>query len=312
MSIKSFSYFFAVALTTSTLFIAHADEPTPFPNSLTSFKPYCDNPVFTASTGEQWDARLRERGWILKSRDQWWMWYTGYDGERTSIKQLGLATSRDGISWTRHPANPLISNLWIEDMMVVEHEGTFHMFAEGRGDQAHRLTSKDGVNWKPEGTLDVRLANGQPIPEGPYGTPTAFYENNIWYLFYERRDAGIWLATSTDLKLWTNLQDEPVIRPGPELFDQDLIALNQVFKFEGKYYASIHGASNNESPRLWASGIAVSKDLIHWKKFPYPLRPISENKSSGLFIRDGANFRFYTMHDKVDLHLPPMKQRDQK
>ena len=312
MTIKSFCSFIAFALLTSNPVLAQVEDLALFPKTLTSFEPYCDNPIFTASTKEQWDARLRERGWILKSRNQWWLWYTGYDGERSSIKSLGLATSKDGIHWTRHPQNPLISNLWVEDMMVVEHQGTFHMFAEGRGDQSHRLTSKDGVHWKSAGQLDVRLTNGHPIPAGPFGTPTAYFENNTWYLFYERRDAGIWLATSKDLKLWTNIQDEPVMTPGPELFDQDLIALNQIFKFQGNYYASIHGASNNHDPRLWASGIAVSDDLIHWKKHPYPLRPITENKSSGLFIQDGTHFRFYTMHDKIDLHLPSKIDRDQK
>ena len=93
--------------------------------------------------------------------------------------------------------------------------------------------------------------------------------------------------------------------PGPELFDRDLIACNQVFEHEGLYYASLHGASNGRTPRQWSSGIAVSDDLIHWKKYEgNPLRPISENKSSGLFIHDGTGYRFYTMHDRVDLHLP--------
>ena len=195
--------------------------------------------------------------------------------------------------------------------MVVRRDDTFHMFAEGRGDRAHRLTSKDGIHWTPAGQLDVRTVDGQPIAEGPYGTPTAFAEEGTWYLFYERRDAGIWLASSRDLKVWKNVQDEPVMAPGPQLFDRDLIACNQIFKLGGRYYASLHGASNDRNPRLWASGIAVSDDLIHWKKYSgNPLRPIAENKSSGLFVHDGTGYRFYTMHDRVDLHLPPGRLKD--
>jgi len=280
---------------------------TDFPSELTRFSAHESNPIFESGNPNDWDAKIRERGWILQTRGQWWLWYTGYDGERSSLKSVGLATSQDGISWTRHPDNPLTSDLWVEDMMVVEHQGTFHMFAEGRGDQAHRLTSRDGIQWTPQGQLDVRLTNHKPIPAGPYGTPTAWYEDGTWYLFYERRDAGIWLATSKDMKIWRNVQDTPVMTPGPERFDRDFIALNQIFQYQGKYYASLHGAADIRDPKLWASGIAVSDDLIHWKKFPKPLRPVQENKSSGLFLFDDNRIRFYTMHDHVDLHWSQVK-----
>ncbi len=70
------------------------------------------------------------------------------------------------------------------------------MFAEGKNDIAHQLSSADGRHWDELGPLDVRLRNGSPIPAGPYGTPTIWFENGTWYLFYERRDQGVWLATS--------------------------------------------------------------------------------------------------------------------
>lgn len=75
---------------------------TEFPHELVEFVPGKRNPVFTAAGAGHWDARIRERGWILKEGDQWRMWYTGYDGTREGQKMLGLATSPDGIRWTRH------------------------------------------------------------------------------------------------------------------------------------------------------------------------------------------------------------------
>ncbi len=276
-----------------------------FPAELVSFAPHPANPIFTAADPDDWDARLRERGWILRDGQRWLMWYTGYDGERTSTKFLGLATSSDGIVWERHPANPLVKEHWLEDMMVVRQDGTFYMFAEGRDDQAQLLSSKDGVAWSTPRRIDVRKADGTPLEPGPYGTPTGYFEKGIWYLFYERRDAGIWLAKSRDMQVWTNVQDEPVLSPGPDLFDRDLIALNQIVPYRGRYYAYFHGASDEHTPRLWACGVAVSDDLIHWKKYAgNPLQPIAQNKSSGILVPDGKGFRFYTMHDKVELHLP--------
>lgn len=278
-----------------------------FPKELTSFEPLTVNPVFTGAGEGNWDVKIRERGWIIRDSRQWRMWYTGYDGTRPGKKMLGYATSRDGLTWTRLPANPIHSEHWVEDICIVPHERKLYMFAEGDQDRAQLLSSNDGLTWTHIGRIDVRLKSGEPIPDGPYGTPTAWHEDGIWNLFYERGDKGIWLARSTDLKTFTNVQDEPVMVPGPDEFDHDLIAMNQIIKHNGKYYAVIHGArkpTDPTQPSVWATGLAMSTDLIHWKKYPgNPLRPISENKSSGLLIHDGQGFRLYTMHNRVDVHV---------
>lgn len=278
-----------------------------FPKELTSFKPIASNPVFTGAGDGHWDVKIRERGWIIREAGQWRMWYTGYDGTRPGQKMLGYATSTDGLSWNRHPANPIYRRSWVEDICIIPHDGTLYMFAEGEQDQAQLLTSRDGIAWTHVGRIDVRQKNGEPIAAGPYGTPTAWYEDGKWNLFYERGDKGIWLARSSDLKVFTNVQDEPVMVPGPDEFDRDLIALNQIIKHAGDYYAVIHGArkpADPTQPSTWATGIARSTDLIHWTKSPgNPLRPISENKSSGLLIHDGQEFRLYTVHGRVDVHI---------
>ncbi|MDA1214190.1 MAG: glycosylase [Planctomycetota bacterium] len=276
-----------------------------FPAELVTFEPIDENPIFVAEGEGHWDVKIRERGFILKNDECYMMWYTGYDGTREGQKMLGLATSGDGIHWTQSVDNPIYDDHWVEDMMVVKVDDVFYMFAEGEKDQAQLLTSDDGVNWQRQGTLDVRLKNGEPIPPGPYGTPTAWHEEGTWYLFYERRDAGVWLATSSDMKVWTNRQDEPVLLPGPDDYDRDLIALNQIVKYNGRYYAYYHGASNAQKPNLWTTNVAVSDDLIHWKKYAgNPLFPISANKSSGIVVPDGDRFRLYTMHNEVHVHFP--------
>ena len=274
--------------------VGYADNE--FPQELTKFVPDDRNPIFTAAGPGHWDVKIRERGWILREGDLWKMWYTGYDGSRTGQKMLGYATSTDGFVWKRHANNPIYSDVWVEDVCVIPHDGLYYMFAEGAEDRAQLLTSRDGLKWERIGRLDVRLVNGDPIPDGPYGTPTAWFENGTWNLFYERGDRGIWLARSTDTKIFTNVQDEPVIQPGPDEYDFNQIAMNQIVRHQGRYYAVLHGAKRSEDPSrptLWSTGLACSTDLIHWKKFPgNPLRPIAENKSRGLLIFDGDRFRF--------------------
>jgi beta-1,2-mannobiose phosphorylase / 1,2-beta-oligomannan phosphorylase len=262
-----------------------------------------ETPLFEGRAGA-WDSKIRERGWILRDGDSWRLWYTGYNpDQQPPMMKLGLATSADGLHWTRTSDHPLISDFWVEDMMVVRHDESYLMFAEGFQDQAQLLESTDGTQWHRIGTLDVRLTNGQPIPPGPFGTPTAFLSDGVWHLYYERRDAGIWLATSTDLKTWTNIQDEPVIVPGPGQYDSLMIAMNQVVRADDRYLAVLHGTGSPARPREWSTTLAESRDLIHWTKRPEnPLRPPSENKSSGQLVHDGTGWRLYTMHDHVHVH----------
>lgn len=260
------------------------------------------NPVFKGTGTATWDEKIRERGYILLEEGVYHLWYTGYRDQPGSEMHLGYATSTDGITWNRFENNPIFDSGWIEDMMVIKEEGTYYMFAEGRDDIAHLLTSTDRIHWTEQGNLDIRYTNGEPLSKGAYGTPTAWKENGRWYLFYERGDLGIWLATSTDLKVWKNIQDEPVIAIGPEAYDQYGVAVNQIIKHKGKYYAYYH-ATAFEDWHEWSSCVAISDDLIHWKK--YENNPImKENKSSPILVHDGEQYRLYTMHDEVNVHFP--------
>ncbi len=276
-----------------------------FPSEMVNFKPYKNNPVFSGSNSNTWDNLIRERGYILMENGIYKMWYSGYKSDDTDPKYLGYATSTDGINWTRYADNPIFDEKWTEDMFVIKNDDKYYMFAEGENDIAHLLISADGIQWQEKGDLIIRTTSGEIIA-APYGTPTAWVEDGKWYLFYERNDLGIWLATSDDLITWTNIQDEQVIKMGPESYDAGAVAVNQVVKFKGKYYIYYHGSTNpnwanpNENA-LWSSNVAMSTDLIHWKK--YPNNPIVKgDHSSPILVYDGKNYRLYTMHDKVWLY----------
>jgi len=274
-----------------------------YPPELVEFTPYEHNPVFAGRGPGHWDEMIRERGWILREGGLYHLWYTGYTLPESNVKHLGYATSPDGLTWTRHPDNPLYTDHWVEDMMVLKLGATYYMFAEGENDRAELLTSTDAVHWTWQGTLDVRMADGKPLSAGPFGTPTVFLKDGTWYLFYERDDEAIWLASSKNLKIWTNVQDEPVLKRGPDAYDQDMIALDQIVKYKGRYYAYYHGLIPKTNPQEWTSAVAVSSDLIHWEK--YPGNPILKNdQSSPVLVDDGQGFRLYSMHPDVRVHFP--------
>jgi sucrose-6-phosphate hydrolase SacC (GH32 family) len=261
-----------------------------FPAELTGFVPYKNNPVFSGSGTDTWDQKIRERGYILREDGIYYMWYTGYKGDEAVEKHLGLATSTDGLVWTRYKDNPVYDTGWVEDMSVIKHDGFYYMFAEGRGDTAHLLTSTDRIHWQEKGQLDIRKSNGEPLDKGSFGTPAIWYEDGIWYLFYERDDLGIWLAVSTDMKVWTNKLDGPVIKMGPENYDQFAVAMDQIIKYNGRYYGYYH-ATEFKDWHEWTSCVAMSADLIHWEK--YSKNPIMREM-----------YRLYTMHPEVCAHFP--------
>ncbi|HUT88985.1 MAG TPA: hypothetical protein VMY37_05795 [Thermoguttaceae bacterium] len=285
---------------------AAADEQ--FPPELVDFEPYQGNPVFAGTGKDTWDRTIRERGYILREGDTWYLWYTGYNHNRSDANyrntmSLGYATSPDGLHWTRHGDNPVFDKSWTEDMMVLKHGDTYYMFAEGLHDIAHMLISTDRVHWRDHGRLDVRQTNGKPLSPGPYGTPTVWVEGGRWYLFYERRDLGIWLATSADHKVWTNVQDDPVIPLGPGAYDKQAVAMNQLVKHRDRYYAYYHANADPKWGGPWTTNVAVSEDLIHWKK--YAKNPIiPTNHSSGTLVHDGRQYRLYTTHPDVRVYFP--------
>lgn len=278
-----------------------------FPRWITNWAPLPANPVFEGAGGNAWDAKIRERGWILFEDGIYHLWYTGFNEDRSPLRMLGYATSRDGLRWERHPGNPIHKTSWVEDMCVVRDGDTYFMFAEGENDIAHWLSSKDKIHWTEHGPLDIRQVDGSPISPGPRGTPTVWVEDGTWYLFYERKDQGVWLATSQDRKVWTNVKDDPVLAMGPDPYDRHAVALNQVVKRKGVYYAFYH-ANAHKPWEDWTTCIARSRDLINWEK--YPGNPIiGHNASSAILVDpdgDGpAEARLFTMHPEVRVYLHP-------
>jgi len=273
-----------------------------FPAELVEFGPPSATPLFAGGGPDSWDRDLRERGWIVRDGGAWHLWYTGSNRDQGPLRRLGHAISCDGLNWRRDVANPLVRDRWVEDVCVVRGAGRWFMFAEGEKDIAHLLVSRDHVRWEPAGPLDIRGTDGRPIAAGPRGTPAVWCERGVWHLFYERQDDGVWLATSRDLRTFTNSSDEPVLACGPEPYDRHGVAFDQVLRFRGRYYAYYH-ASPVADRSCWQTCIATSTDLVHWEKYAgnpiLPVDPLHPKRSSATLIFDGTRHRLYTTHPDV-------------
>ncbi len=285
--------------------VAQATEPD-VPTELIDFGPVSRAALFAGGGQQAWDRDLRERGWIMREGGLWHLWYTGSNAATDPVRRVGYASSCDGLNWSRSLLNPLVGDRWVEDVCVVKQgmgrSGQYWMFAEGDRDVAHLLLSRDRLHWQQQGPLDIRLVSGAPIDDGPRGTPAVWLEKKTWYLFYERMDLGVWLATSKDLKVFTNTSDEPVLACGPEGYDRYAIAIDQIVSHKGRYYAYYH-ASALKSRSEWTTCIATSDDLRHWKKSLanpiVPVDPAHPKQSSATLIFDGSRHRLYTTHPDV-------------
>ncbi|MCC6820877.1 MAG: glycosylase [Verrucomicrobiota bacterium] len=277
-----------------------------FPDELVHFEPATNGIVFAGTGRNTWDQKIRERSFILREGNTWRLWYNGYNDHRTPSHFLGFATSKDGWQWQRSRAEPDYDQNWIEDICVVKHADDYYLFSEGRDDIPHLLKSKDGRQWTELGNLDIRRVDGGPIMPGPRGTPAAWVENGVWHLFYERNDAAVWLARSKDLKTWTNVQDEPVLKCGPDAYDQYAVAFDQVIKYRGRYYAYYH-ASGHPKWKEWSTNLAVSSDLVHWNKYPgnpvLPVDPADPQRSSAFLVPVGNRFRLFATHPDVKVFV---------
>jgi hypothetical protein len=71
--------------------------------------PYAGNPVLEPQPGA-WDEQILEQATAYVG-GRYWLWYSAYRnplGPTTSIA-IGVATSEDGIHWTKHRGNPVIT-----------------------------------------------------------------------------------------------------------------------------------------------------------------------------------------------------------
>jgi beta-1,2-mannobiose phosphorylase / 1,2-beta-oligomannan phosphorylase len=272
--------------------------PTYFAPEMVTFGPA--EGIMEPLGGDTWEGLFRERGFVLREGGEYRMWYTAA-ACKTCPGKLGYATSADGMTFTRWADHPIFDDVWIEDVMVVPDGDKYYIFAEGQDDEMQLLVSTDRVSWTRIGRVDIRHVDGTPLSHGPYGTPTVIHENGVWYLLYERLDDGIWLATSTDLRTFTNVSDMPVIQIGPQLTDDVRISLNQVVKHEGRYYAYYNGQGRFAQ---WSIHVAVSDDLVRWEKFPNnPILPLENDEASSVIVDDGEGLRMYTMDRHVRVHL---------
>jgi hypothetical protein len=139
---------------------------------------------------------------VLRIGQTYFMWFSGRDG---STSRIGLATSPDGIVWTKHGANPVLDvggpgqwdAYYVEDPAVVFTNGLFYMVYTARpyleAQQIGLATSPDGVTWQKYASNPV--LTGQPNWEGAnVAVASMLFRDTTFHLWYSANGSGTWQA----------------------------------------------------------------------------------------------------------------------
>ena len=265
---------------------------------------YAGNPVLTPTVGT-WDEGSVDLGMVLRENGQYKMWYVGM---RNNIRQIGYATSPDGINWTKN-ANPVLSAgsaSWevggVAWCSVLSNSGSYTMFYTGLQATGYilrigRATSLDGINWQKDSTNNPVLSNGAlgQWDDESVGTGLNCLKiDNTLYMWYTGWNSiGLTksgLATSTnDGITWTKYSGNPVLNLGPAgSWDASMVETGTVL-LEGNTFRMWYDAYRDDvATNLWRIGTATS-----------PLQSAIWQTQNSNFPADVFIINFSSVNDQV-------------
>ena len=234
-------------------------------------------PVLQAGSGSDWDSTLIGPTSFLKHDGTYYAYYHG--SQYSSVAdgfQIGLATSEDGVHWTKYSGNPIIRSgvdefdlrsAW--DPQVIVDEGTWWMYYAGMGSSINvcMATSNDGINWtKSSGNPILNSSLSEGVWNGLDVRPKGVFKEGGIYRMYlvgksgdvTRRSMG--LATSTDGVTWTYHQENPIYSASDASWYNGRFGFSSLERMEGSYRMWIQGY-----PGSWNVGWIRSEDGIEWE-----------------------------------------------
>jgi len=253
-----------------------AKSPTCGPLS-DQFVNYCGNPVISPGPQGSWDAGALGSMTVLKVGDTYHMYYEAWgvrseaewDASEYTSLQIGHATSKDGLHWSKDPANPVIpkggpgqwdaDGTW--DPFVLYEDGLYKMWYGGGQAVCDWgfAVSKDGVHFEKKG----RLSHIGHVEDCHVVHDRATGRYYMYYWDRRHEPYGLFRAKSPDEMNFNFDNAEPVRIEGEKY--PKMYKFTHVFQQNGKwhmFYSNfIRPGCKNCTVRY-----AVSDDGLHWKK----------------------------------------------
>lgn len=191
---------------------------------------YEKNPVLSHGSEGSWDDEGVYNPCVIKDGEIFKMWYHGFDG---SYSRIGYATSFDGINWTKHKDNPVLSEggsgepdeIGVGEPVVIKENGDYKMWYgcyDGWYWRVCHACSTDGIIWEKHLSNPVLSENPdwEAWDGGGLGGPAVVRINNNYVMFFGGRDwyntnVGIGRAISYDGVNWTRDDKNPFFCSDP-------------------------------------------------------------------------------------------------
>ncbi len=253
------------------------DGPSSAPITLT-LQP---KPVLSPGPSGEWDSSDVLNPSVVYHDRQFWNFYSGFDG---SVWSTGLATSRDGIDWTRR-GRVLAPDAGSWDRGYIAANGSalwrngefLYWYEAGDHDGPKRIglaRSPDGLHFRKESQPVLDVGPYQSWDERAVADPYVIEAGGWLYMYYLGQDRAvpphqrIGVARSRDGVSWERLRSNPIVdmaAPGSGGMDENGAGEPAVFVWGGYYRMLITGRDAHEHRSLAA---LWSNDGIHWNRQP--------------------------------------------
>lgn len=234
-------------------------------------------PVLARGAAGTWDDVDLLNPSVVKFKGKLFNYYSAYDG---ALWRTGVATSDDGITWTKYENNPVLepsTDGW--DTQYIAANGSallwrdkIFYFFHGMNDQGkHAIglaTSEDGFNFTKEpypvlepglpGAWDsMGVADPYVVRDGD-GLSLYFLGQN------EQSTQRIGIAQSSDGRTWAKHIANPILDAGAAgTFDENGIGEPSIAYHAPYYYLIYTGRDADENRNI---GYALSSDGVHFRK----------------------------------------------
>jgi predicted GH43/DUF377 family glycosyl hydrolase len=174
-------------------------------------------PVLLPGGEGSWDEQHVDAPRVLKTENGYVMYYTGYDSTGMRSSMIGMATSEDGITWTKYDdpttddapfaeSDPVIRS---EDESAFAHQPAVQLTPDGwvmvyrtatggrGGMRLHYAMSDDGIHWETRSEEPIWTPDSIPNSSGFWFTALV-YHDDTYYLYVEgarRNFTSIYAAT---------------------------------------------------------------------------------------------------------------------
>jgi len=213
------------------------------------------SPVLSPGNPGTWDSWAVHPGAVIKDSGIYRMYYVAWS-ETHSNWNIGLATSRDGISWEKY-SDPVLygADGWeyqIGSSSIIKEGNNFLLYYYGisrSGEVAiGAASSADGIEWSKNENNPVLIPENSWEGRGVY-YPSVIKDGNEYKMVYMNKESNAFgMASSEDGIHWTKLSSEPFFKneSTADNWAYD-IAYPHIFKKGNEYRIYYSGIGQNSS-----------------------------------------------------------------